>query len=463
MSEKKSFVEKLMPAVGKMQENIYVSSITGGMMNAMPVLMASAIFQLIYSFPIPAWTNFLQSIGLYGLLTTVVDVCNLTALFIVFGIGRTLGDKKGVDGVQCGLAALLCFLIITPLDVLETGTYISTSSLGAQGIFTAIIVALVAPSLYAFCIRKNIVIKMPAAVPEFVSKSFSGIPASLVTVVPFVAVRGLFSMTSWGSFTGFIYQVVQTPLTALGNSLPAHLIAIFVSCFLWWCGMHGTLVVFGACMAIWTAPMIENLNAYNAGLPIPYVLSLMSFFMIVQFLGGPGCLFGLYLNLAFATKSERYKATGKMCLVPGMFNIIEPVVYGLPIVMNPVLLAAGRVLSGLLSAGQRGHHRNSLCVPAGHVHSCTHRRFPAGRRCSPGHLLPDLPGNQLRGVLPVRQDPGCTGSEGRKGNRCTECGRIIRGVFEHCKLKKAAAAGCLYPVPAASAFLFYAFLQQGGK
>lgn len=338
MSEKKSFVEKLMPAVGKMQENIYVSAITAGMMNAMPVLMASAIFQLFYSFPIPAWTNFLQSIGLYGLLTTVVNVCNLTALFIVFGIGRALGDKKGVDGVQCGLSALLCFLIITPLDVLETGTYISTSSLGAQGIFTAIIVALVAPSLYAFCIRKNIVIKMPAAVPEFVSKSFSGIPASLVTVVPFVAVRGLFSMTSWGSFTGFIYQVVQTPLTALGNSLPAHLIAIFVSCFLWWCGMHGTLVVFGACMAIWTAPMIENLNAYNAGLPIPYVLSLMSFFMIVQFLGGPGCLFGLYLNLAFATKSERYKATGKMCLVPGMFNIIEPVVYGLPIVMNPVLL-----------------------------------------------------------------------------------------------------------------------------
>lgn len=94
MSEKKSFVEKLMPAVGKMQENIYVSAITAGMMNAMPVLMASAIFQLFYSFPIPAWTNFLQNIGLYGLLTTVVNVCNLTALFIVFGIGRALGDKR---------------------------------------------------------------------------------------------------------------------------------------------------------------------------------------------------------------------------------------------------------------------------------------------------------------------------------------------------------------------------------
>lgn len=332
------FLEKLMPAVDKMQNNDYISSITNGMMGAMPVLMASAVFQLIYSFPITPWTNFLQSIGLYGLLTTVVDICNLTALFIVFGIGRALGDKKGVDGVQCGLAALLCFLIITPLDVLETGTYISTSSLGAQGIFTAMIVALVAPTLYAWCIKKNIIIKMPDAVPEFVSKSFSSIPASLVTVVPFVAVRGLFSMTSWGSFTGFIYSVIQTPLTSLGNSLPAHLIAVFVCCFLWWCGVHGTLVVLGACMAIWTAPMIENLNAYNAGQPIPYLLSFMTFFLIIQFMGGPGCMFGLYMNLAFTTKSERYKAQGKMSLIPGLFNIIEPTVYGMPVVLNPVLL-----------------------------------------------------------------------------------------------------------------------------
>ena len=144
------FLEKLMPAVDKMQNNDYISSITNGMMGAMPVLMASAVFQLIYSFPITPWTNFLQSIGLYGLLTTVVDICNLTALFIVFGIGRALGDKKGVDGVQCGLAALLCFLIVTPLDVLDTGTYLNTSNLGAQGIFTAMIVALVAPTLYAW-------------------------------------------------------------------------------------------------------------------------------------------------------------------------------------------------------------------------------------------------------------------------------------------------------------------------
>lgn len=142
-----NFINKILPAVDKFQNNTYISSIMQGMMNSMPVLMASAVFQLIYSFPIPAWTNFLTKIGLYDLLGTVVTICNMTALFIVFGIGRALGNKKGIDGVTSGVAALLCFLIITPLTVSEAGsTVIDISWFSAQGIFTAIIVALLAAS-----------------------------------------------------------------------------------------------------------------------------------------------------------------------------------------------------------------------------------------------------------------------------------------------------------------------------
>lgn len=331
-------MEKIMPAIEGMQQNIYVSSITNGMMGTMGVMMASAIFQLIYSFPITPWTNLLQNIGLYDLLTTVVNICNLTAIFMVFNIGRTLGEKKGVDGIQTGLAALLCFLIITPLDNIEGANYLNTSWLGAQGIFTAMIVALLAPSLYAFCINKNIVIKLPEAVPEFVSKNLSSIPSALVTVVPFVALRGIFGMTAWGSFTSFIYAMIQTPLSGLGNSLPAHLAAVAICCFLWWCGVHGTLVVLGAAMAVWSAATIENLTAFNAGDPIPFLLSSVTFFLILQFTGGPGCLFGLYVNMAFFSKSERFKAQGKLSLVPGFFNIIEPTVFGVPVVLNPILL-----------------------------------------------------------------------------------------------------------------------------
>ena len=333
------FINKILPAVNKFQSNTYVSSIMEGMMNSMPVLMAGAILQLIYSFPITAWTNFLTKTGLYSLLGTVVTICNMVALFMVFGIGRVLGNKKGIDGVTSGFAALLCFLIITPLTVDEAGsTLINTSWFSAQGIFTAIVVALTSASLYSFCVKKNIVIKLPEAVPDFVAKSFEGIPAALLTVIPFIAIRGLFNATSFGSFSQFIYSIVQAPLVGLGNSLPSHLLAMLIACFLWWLGIHGSLVVLSVYMVVLQSPMIENITAKAMGQPIPWVLSFLSFFLILQFMGGPGCLFGLYVDMALFSKSERYKAQSKLSLVPGLFNIIEPTVYGLPIVMNPILL-----------------------------------------------------------------------------------------------------------------------------
>jgi len=333
------FVNKILPAVDKFQSNILVSSIMEGMMTSMPVLMAGAVLQLIYSFPITAWTNFLTKTGLYDLFGTVVTICNMVALFMVFGIGRVLGKRKGIDGITSGFAALLCFLIITPLTVDETGsTFINTTWFSAQGIFTAIVVALTAASLYAFCVKKNIVIKLPEAVPEFVAKSFEGIPAALITVIPFIAIRGLFGATSFGSFSQFVYSILQAPLVGLGNSLPAHLLAALICCFLWWCGIHGTLVVLSVTMAVWQQPMIENITAKAMGQPIPWVLSFLSFFLVIQFMGGPGCLFGFYVDMTLFSKSQRYKAQSKLSLIPGLFNIIEPTVFGVPIVMNPILL-----------------------------------------------------------------------------------------------------------------------------
>ncbi len=333
------FVNKVLPAVNKFQSNLYVSSIMEGMMSSMPVLMAGAVLQLVYSFPITAWTNLLTKIGLYELLGTVVTICNMVALFMVFGIARVLGKKKGIDGVTSGLAALLCFLIITPLATNEAGsTVIDISWFSAQGIFTAIVVALTAASLFAFCVKKNIVIKLPEAVPEFVSKSFEGIPAALITIIPFIAMRGLFGATSFGSFSQFVYSILQAPLVGLGNSLPAHLLATLICCFLWWCGIHGTLVVLSVTMALWQGPTIENITAQAMGQPVPWVLSLLSFFLVVQFMGGPGCLFGFYVDMTLFSKSQRYKAQSKLSLVPGLFNIIEPTVFGVPIVMNPILL-----------------------------------------------------------------------------------------------------------------------------
>lgn len=337
-------IAKIMPIADVMQNNLYISAITRGMMSTMPVLMASAFFQLVYSLPIPAWTDLMASLGVTGVLSTVVDICNLSGVFMVVAIGYNLGGRKDVDAFLSAIVALLSFLILTPIDVVDMGGWqpdavVKTSWLGAQGIFTAMIVAVASVSLYAFFIKKDIKLKLPESVPPFVSKSFEGVPASLLTLIPFVCLRAAFGATAWGSFTGFIYTMLQQPLTTLGNTFPAHLVATLILCLLWWCGVHGTLVILGVLSAVMTEATIANATAAGAGAPAPFLLSMITFFLVNQFMGGPGCLFGLYVDLAFFTKSERYKAQGKISLVPGLFNIIEPTVFGLPIVLNPVLLA----------------------------------------------------------------------------------------------------------------------------
>ncbi len=331
--------EKLLPLAGKMQSNKYVSSITQGMTGTMAVLLSGAILQLICNLPITPWVNLLKSCGLYDLLSTAVSICNLIAIFIVFSIGKELGEKKGVNPIHSGIISLLCFLLITPLTVAENGnTMINTSYLGAQGVITAMIVALVAPSIFAFIINKHLIIKLPEAVPSFVSKSFEIIPPALITIVPFIALRGIFGLTPFGSFTDFIYAIIQKPLTFVGNSLTGHIILLLVCTVFWWLGVHGTMVILPIVMTISYAPLVANIEAVSAGQAPPYLLSFMTLFAVVQFIGGPGCLFGLYVDMAFFSKSERYKAQGKISLIPGIFNIIEHTVYGLPVVLNPILL-----------------------------------------------------------------------------------------------------------------------------
>ena len=359
MAENKNgnFQTKVMKFAGKFQNNYVVSSITTGMMNNMGVLMAGAIINILINIPIQPWIDFLTNIGLLAVLNEVVTILNCTALFIAFGIGRIASEKKGANGVEGGILALACFLIVTPLG--EDGASFATAYLGAQGIVTCMIVGVTAGYLYSVLSKTKLKIKMPDSVPPFVAKSFENIPGLCVTVVPFVICRVIFAGTAAGSMTAWINSTIQAPLTSVGNTLGGQMLLLFVCCFLWWLGMHGTLIIYPAVMLVMYAPLTENIAAHAAGQPLPNLLSMMTLWTAVQFIGGPGCLFGLYIDMAFFTKSERYKAQGKLQLVPGLFNIIEPAVYGLPVVLNFSLLVPFVVIPQIILVAQY------LCLKAG--------------------------------------------------------------------------------------------------
>jgi PTS system cellobiose-specific IIC component len=135
---------------------------------------------------------------------------------------------------------------------------------------------------------------------------------------------------------GAVYALIAKPLTTLGGSFPALLIAVLFTHVLWSIGIHGTMVALSVFYPIWASLDMQNLAAYNSGAPIPNIVS-MQFFFFVAFAGGAGNTIALIINM-LTSKVASNKALGRLGLIPGLFGINEPIIFGMPIVMNPLLI-----------------------------------------------------------------------------------------------------------------------------
>ncbi|PYZ93368.1 PTS cellobiose transporter subunit IIC [Salipaludibacillus keqinensis] len=203
------------------------------------------------------------------------------------------------------------------------------SRLGSTGIFSGIIMAVLAVQLYRLCVKKNWVIKMPDAVPEGVSRSFTAlIPAFLVAVVVII-INGV--LVSLGTD---VYEVIAIPfgfVTNITDSWLGVLVIYFLIHALWIVGIHGFNVIW---VGFLTPVILSNMQANADGANIPLAGEFNNAFVII---GGSGATLGLVIFIAFLAKSQQLKVLGKASLVPGVFNINEPLIFGLPIVYNPFL------------------------------------------------------------------------------------------------------------------------------
>ncbi|CAI3397332.1 PTS cellobiose transporter subunit IIC [Enterococcus cecorum] len=135
-----------------------------------------------------------------------------------------------------------------------------------------------------------------------------------------------------------VYQVIQAPLTGLGSSLPATLIALFFVQFLWFFGLHGQIIVNSVMDPIWNTLMLENLEAYKAGKELPHIITKPFMEVFTVGLGGSGMTLAVVILMAFVLKKKQYQDVGRLALAPGIFNVNEPVIFGLPIVLTPTIL-----------------------------------------------------------------------------------------------------------------------------
>ncbi|WKV10118.1 PTS transporter subunit EIIC [Thermoanaerobacterium sp. CMT5567-10] len=334
---KSNFSEKLQKFALLMQSNRYLQAISNGLMSALPILMIGSFAVLLAVLPIAPWQTFIKTTGIQAILLIPYNIAiGCLALYVSFLVSYKLVESFEKEPVVPALVSVFCFLLVTPISTFEKQNAFLLSWFGVQGLFTALIVSLVAARLYIYVLDKNWTIKMPAGVPPTISNVFSGLIPAVIVGLFFLVIAGVFSHTHFKSFTQFIYTLVQTPLSSLGSNFISLFIIVLIQMILWFFGMHGSLVVSSIITAVYLPMDLQNLQAFSAGQPLPHILG-QQFYNLYAGIGGAGGTLGLVILMLFIAKSKRLKTLGKLAIIPGCFTINEPVVFGVPMMFNPIM------------------------------------------------------------------------------------------------------------------------------
>ena len=335
--------EKLMPVAAKIGSNKGMIAIRDGITLAMPLIIIGSLLMIIATgFAIPSLEAWLNDAGIAAYLWKGSDSSfGLIGLVASFGIAYSMTKQYGVDGVPSGIVSLSTFIVVTPFVTGEAGNGMPTTYMAAQGLFVAIILGLINGWVYQWFINHNIQIKMPEIVPPAVSKSFSAILPGAALIVGWLIVYGILDAFKLPNMHMLAKTILGTPLGLLGNNLIGVVILVMCCSGLWFVGLHGGNIVNKIMEPIWLANLGENTEAFKAGEPLKHIFT-TPFMDNFVYIGGAGATIGLVIALAWMARrkkaSQQAKTLAPITLVPGFFNINEPTMFGIPVVLNILLL-----------------------------------------------------------------------------------------------------------------------------
>lgn len=343
-------LEKILaPIADTLSKNKVLIAIRDGFMITVPVVIVGSIFLLISNFPIQGWSEAIASVfgsGWEGYLDRVTAVTfDTVALLGALGIGYAYAREKGIDNKIAGaLVAVVCFLIIAPQAhpafVNEAGKSfkgLAFGNLGTAGMFLSMITAIVSVSIFSWALKKKLIIKLPEGVPPMVMDSFASLIPAAFAMIFFFIVNIIFAHTSYEYAHNFIYQILQAPLVGLGRSNLFEVTYQFLSTLFWFFGINGPAVTNTVFSPIHKVLTQENYEAAKAGLEMKNIFTAGFSDFFCNF-GGGGSTLGLMIMMSILGKSNRMKTLGRLSLPAGIFGINEPIIFGLPIVLNPIMV-----------------------------------------------------------------------------------------------------------------------------
>lgn len=349
-----SKLDKITAKVMQFAKLRYIKIIMNAFMGIAAFSIGSSMFSLIKSIPIDPWQSFLVSSGLGDILSIPISmVSNLYAIMVVLCVGYEVGKSYNQRPLPAAMVAFGAFMIVTPMQAAVSITneageavrgiasnVLPLSNLGSQGIFLAMLCGLVGGRIYVYLIEKNIKISMPASVPPAVAGMFETmLPAGIVFII-FMVFRQGFAHTDYGSMQTFIYTILQKPLMGIGaNPIGAALYAT-ASSVLWMFGIHGGMLMHASLGSIRSAATQANMAAFATGATVPYLE-----WGLLTPLTNVGIL-GLTI-LLLISKSRQYKSLGRLAIATSVFNITEPIMFGFPIILNPIMAIPYVLSSGI--------------------------------------------------------------------------------------------------------------------
>lgn len=348
----------LMGPMGKLASFRFVRAIMGAGLASIPFTIVGSMFLVFNILPLTFSSLegfFNATFFKFSDLYMLANKCTMGILSLYFSIvigyeyTKTYEEEVvGVNPLNGALLSVAAFFMCIPELVHENGKFVLVQSLtktesvvggwriggssldrlGTSGIFTAIIMGALAVNLYVFCVKKNLIVKMPDAVPPGVSRAFTAlIPAFVITFATLI-INGV--LVALGTD---IFKMIAIPfgfVTNLTNSWLGICVILFLIHALWIVGIHGANIIGPFITPITLANLETNINGGH----IPFAGEFNNSFVIM---GGSGATLGLCLYLVFLAKSDQLKILGKASIVPSFFNINEPLVFGIPIVYNPYL------------------------------------------------------------------------------------------------------------------------------
>lgn len=348
------FADRLMPIADRLNRNRYLAGIRDGFFGAMPIIIIGSLFLIFPNFPYTGFIDWMN--GIFGahwvdFFNRAYDMTvNIMTLYVMIGIARSLAHFYKIQSISMIITSLTAFFIITPLVTDKTNALgIPVNNLGAAGLFLGIISTIFACEIVRFILDRGWKIRMPESVPSNVSNSFEALIPAFFVIIIYLVIHSLFQLTPFKTAQNFIFEILQTPLTSLGATLPATIFVQVLATLLFSFGLHGPNIVGSVMTPIWTALTVQNSQALKAGKAIPNIINAQFDANYVK-LGGCGTTIGLAILLLFVARSQQFKSLGKLAFGPSLFNINEPLIFGLPIVLNPLIMIPF-ILSPILFAG----------------------------------------------------------------------------------------------------------------